>query len=108
MATGVGPGIAVIGDGLQVIDGSEVTVVGATIEGNDTAAVLVDASTATITGCTISGGEAGIVVQNASLDAQRFEDNRQPNGAPVDPSSGQGYPEIPGDACGTAPPRPEL
>ncbi|MBW2733552.1 MAG: right-handed parallel beta-helix repeat-containing protein [Deltaproteobacteria bacterium] len=88
----------VVGDGLQILDGSEATVSGVHIGENDRVALLVDASTSTVRDCTLDGGEAALIVQNALISEQSFVNNQRESGAALQPVS----PQIP-YAIGIAP-----
>jgi hypothetical protein len=69
-----------LGDGLQVLDGSEVEIRGGRVEASKRLGVLIDAARATITDTVV---EAALVVQNAALSDQVFERVSDPGGAPV-------------------------
>jgi parallel beta-helix repeat protein len=85
MATGDGPGIAMVGDGVQVLSKSEVSVNTVRIEGSERIGVLIDGSKATVTGATILGGEEHLLVQNANLADQICSQNIGANNSSISP-----------------------
>jgi hypothetical protein len=80
---GSGGAAAQVGDGVQILDGSRVTLTGATLEDNQRLGVIIDASEAVVDHVVIGGSQAPLVVQNADLSHQTLGDITGPNGAEI-------------------------
>lgn len=78
---------AKVGDGLQILDGSEATVRSIAIDGAERAGLLVDSAKATVKDSTISGDEGALLVQKAPIVGSDYANNQDGQGKAVAPQA---------------------
>jgi hypothetical protein len=69
-----------IGDGVQLLDKSDVTVDGVTVDAAGRVGLLIDDAVGTISNSTIDGSAGNLVVQNAQTSAQTLNNNKDAGG----------------------------
>ncbi len=87
-----GASSTLIGDGVQLLDGSTVTVRSLRIEASGRIGLLVDDARAALREVVIGAGLATLVVQNAALSDQVFDRVTDPDGKIVTPVVSRTYP----------------
>jgi hypothetical protein len=87
----VGPSSSMIGDGVQLLDRSTVTVSSLRIEASGRIGLLVDDARATLRGVVIGASQAPLVVQNAALSDQVFDRVTDLDGKVVKPVVSKTY-----------------
>jgi hypothetical protein len=80
-----GAGYALVGDGIQLLNGSTVSVSGVALQDNQRIGLIVDASRAAVMNVTIGGSQVPLVVQNAALAQQTFHNVTDTDGVVVAP-----------------------
>lgn len=80
-----GAGYSLVGDGIQLLNGSMVSVSGVALQDNQRIGLIVDASEAVVTNVTIGGSQVPLVVQNAALSRQTFRNVTDTDGTVVAP-----------------------
>lgn len=75
-----------IGDGVQVLDGSEVEVKAANLTGVERVGLLVDSAKARVKDSTISGTEGALLVQKSTIVPADFANNKDAGGNAITPA----------------------